>query len=187
MDSKNGDFVSLVSQDFTDLEINVSEEEIQEMSKYDWKKYVHEKLRLKAFKSLTEENLTKTKTNHIHFESFKMRNYLSHNVNSSLSKIIFSVWAGTLDLKSLHEWKYENAKCVMCNLDTENIEHFMMCKEYGIGILNIDWKEIYENNFENQNQVAKEVKRRLFLRKAKLDKVGLPDNMAPMLQDPVER
>ena len=32
MDSKNGDFVSLVSQDFTDLEINLSEEEIQEMS-----------------------------------------------------------------------------------------------------------------------------------------------------------
>ena len=75
----------------------------------------------------------------------------------------------------------------MCNLDTENIEHFMKCKEYGIGILNIDLKEIYENNVENQNQVAKEVKRRLFLRKAKLDKVGLPANMAPMLQDPVER
>ena len=49
-------------------------------------------------------------------------------------------------------WKWQ---VVMCDLDTENIEHFMMFKEYGIGILNIDWKEIYENNFENQNQVAK--------------------------------
>ena len=157
------------------------------MSTYDWKKYAHEQVRLKAFESLTKENLTKTKTKHIHFDSFEMRNYLSHNDNTSLSKIIFSVRAGTLDLKSLHEWKYENDKCVMCKLDTENIEHFMMCKEYGIGILNIDWKEIYEIFFENQNQVAKEVKRRLFLRKAKLDKVGLPANMAPMLQDPVER
>ena len=115
-----------------------------------------------------------------------MRNYLSHNVNSSLLKIIFSVWAGNLNLKSLHEWKYENDKCVMCNSDTENIEHFIMCKEYGIDLLNINWKEVYGNNFENQNQVAKEVKRRLILRKAKLDKDGLPDNMAPMLQDPVE-
>ena len=40
----------------------------------------------------------------------------------------------------------------MCNLDTENIEHFMMCKEYGNGILSIDWKEIYENNFERRKK-----------------------------------
>ena len=49
--------MSLVSHDFTDLEINVSEEEIQEMSKYDWKKYVHEKVRLKESEKLTKENL----------------------------------------------------------------------------------------------------------------------------------
>ena len=40
---------------------------------------------------------------------------------------------------------------------------------------------------KEEKNVAKEVKRTLFLHKAKLDKVGLPDNMAPMLQDPVER
>ena len=105
MDFKNGDFVLLVSQYFTDLEINVSEEEIQKMSKYDWNKYVHDKVRLKAFRSLTKENLTKTKTKQIDFDSYEMRNYLSHNVNTSLFKKIFIVWAGTLDLKSLHEWK----------------------------------------------------------------------------------
>ena len=60
--------MSLNSQDFTDLEKNVSAEEIQGMSKYDWKKYFHEKVRHKAFKSLTEENLTKTKTKHILFD-----------------------------------------------------------------------------------------------------------------------
>ena len=59
MDCKNKDCVSLVSQDFTDLEIDMSEEEIQEMSKYDCNKYVHEKVRLKAFRSFTKENLTK--------------------------------------------------------------------------------------------------------------------------------
>ena len=37
----------------------------------------------------------------------------------------------------------------MCNSDTENIENFIMCKECGIDILNIDWKDIYGNNFEN--------------------------------------
>ena len=86
------------------------------MSTYDWKKYAHEQVRLKAFESLTKENLTKTKNKHIHFDSFEMRNYLSSNVNTSLSKTIFIVWAGALDLKSLHEWKYENDKCVILNI-----------------------------------------------------------------------
>ena len=88
--------------------------------------------------------------------------------------------AGTIDLKCL---KYED---VMCDLLPKNIDHFMNCKEYGYGRLTIDWKEIYLDDVENQKKNAKEVKRRLFIRKNKLEKVGLPTNMAPLLQDPVE-
>ena len=47
----------------------------------------------------------------------------------------------------------------------------------------IDWKHIYENNPNEQNEIAIEIKRRQFLRKSRLDKAGLPvHNMAPMLQ-----
>ena len=52
----------------------------------------------------------------------------------------------------------------------------------------IDWKHIYENNPDEQNEIAIEIKRRQFLRKSRLDKAGLPvHNMAPMLQWPVEQ
>ena len=47
----------------------------------------------------------------------------------------------------------------------------------------IDWKNIFENNPDEQNEIAIEIKRRQILRKSRLDKAGLPfHNMAPTLQ-----
>ena len=81
----------------------------------------------------------------------------------------------------------KNNKCVICEIEPENIDHFMNCIDYGHGRKIIDWKEIYLDDVHNQNDIAKEVKRRQFIRKNKLEKAGLPSNMAPLLQDPVER
>ena len=128
-------------------------------------KYVDEKVKFKALEKLTAENSTKTKTKHIIFETLEMRNYLRENINTTLSKTIFSVRAGTLDLKVLNEWKYENNKCVMCEIEPENIDHFMNCMEYGHGRKIIDWKEIYLDDVNIQVSVDKEVKRRQFIRK----------------------
>ena len=38
------------------MEIDLSEDEIQRMSKYDWKTNFHEQVKLKALESLTEKN-----------------------------------------------------------------------------------------------------------------------------------
>ena len=75
----------------------------------------------------------------------------------------------------------------MCEMLEENIEHFMSCESYGKTSWEIDWKEIFGSNVKNQNTVAKEIKRRQFIRKKKLDKVGLPPILAPLLKTSVEQ
>ena len=111
-----------------------------------------------------------------------MSEYLVKNKSTAISKIIFSVRSGTLDLKDWHPWKYSDNLCVMCELSDENIEHFMSCNTYGIDSLDIDWKLIYENEPETQFRIAEEIKRRHNLREYKLKEVGLPPNVAPLLQ-----
>ena len=86
-----------------------------------------------------------------------MRRYLYNNINTYLTKTIFSVRAGTIDLKCFNEWKYESDKCVMCNLIPENLDHFISCKEYEHGKLTIEWKEIFLDDVDNQNKITKEV------------------------------
>ena len=75
----------------------------------------------------------------------------------------------------------------MCSLVEENIEHFMTCSTYGKVAWEINWKEIYLNNVKNQNCVAKEVKQRQFIRNNKLQEVGLPPLLAPLLHIDVEQ
>ena len=78
-----------------------------------------------------------------------MSDYLSRNESTILSKTIFSVRSGTLDLKVWNSWNYENSLCVMCEMLEENIEHFMSCEAYGKTSWEIDWKEIFGNNVKN--------------------------------------
>ena len=60
----------------------MSEDKIRQISKYDWKVYVHEKVKHTALKKMTEENSTKLKTKHISFESLIMTGYLYNNINT---------------------------------------------------------------------------------------------------------
>ena len=68
----------------------------------------------------------------------------------------------------------------------ENVEYFMSCEAYGKVTWDINCKEIFATNISIQNIVAKEIKRRQFIRKRKLEKVGLPPHLAPLLQASVE-
>ena len=69
---------------------------------------------------------------------------------------------------------------IMYEIENETIEHFMACDTYGNISWEIYWKGIFLNHVENQNTVAKEIKRRHFIRKKKLQKVCLPPILAPL-------
>ena len=62
----------------------------------------------------------------------------------------------------------------------------MSCSFYGPVYLENNWTEIYGDDYEKQNCIAKEIRRRQRIRKNKLEEVGLPQLLAPLLQDPVE-
>ena len=91
--------MDLVQKDLKETEIELTEDNIKEIPKIQWKKYVILKVEIVALKYLSSQNNEKTKTKHIKFSSFQMSDYLSRNESTTLSKTIFSVRSGTLDLK----------------------------------------------------------------------------------------
>ena len=182
LDSRKGDFCELIKKDLNDLNIEMNDEEIKSFSKSQWKKYVHTKTKSAAFDFLNEENKQKTRTKHIVFEDLNTREYLVENKSTTLSKIIFSARAGIIDLKSLNEWKYNDLNCVMCEKAVENFDHFMSCEAYGNNHMKVHWNKIFENDPEEQNEIAIEIQRRQHLRKRKEYEAGLPLQLAPLLQ-----
>ena len=86
-DSRNGDFVDLVSKDIKELNIDLSEVEIKSMNKIMWKIFVDRKIKEAALNYLNDENSEMKKTKHINFEQLKM----CQNKPTSIIKIIFSL------------------------------------------------------------------------------------------------
>ena len=92
-------FVHLTSCDRRDLEIDLSDAEIGDMSKNMWKKYIKETVKSAALKCLVNENYTKEKTKGIKISSLGLSEYLRKNMKKSVSQIIFSTRSKTLEIK----------------------------------------------------------------------------------------
>ena len=74
----------------------------------------------------------------------------------------------------------------MCEKSEENIKHFMTCTLYGEEI-DTPLEEIFGTEVDKQCLIAIEIKRRQQMRNSKLEEVGLPDNLALLLQASVEQ
>ena len=70
----------------------------------------------------------------------------------------------------------------MCEKAVENFGHFMSCEAYGNNHMKVHWNKIFENDPEEQNEIAIEIQRRQHLRKRKEYEAGLPLQLAPLLQ-----
>ena len=152
-ESKKGDFVALTNKDKVALGISLSDQEIQQMSKWKWKKIVKENTKIAALRYLNNENSKRNKTKDIVFRDLKMCEYLKQNQRTSLSKFIFCIRSKSLDIKEWQSWKYEDEWCVMCLQYPETMDHFSVCKEYG-DVLELSWTEINGENTSKQIEIG---------------------------------
>ena len=104
-----------------------SEADISEMSKERWKSIVTRKVLQYAFDCLVEENLQKSKTSH-HPAPMKLgiRDYFLY-LSPADARLLFSIRCGTLDLKMLRQYKYDDGDCLcrLCGKEEETVAHIV--------------------------------------------------------------
>ena len=75
-DSTKGYFMYFIKEDMDKIGCDLTEEDIINMSKTQWKRFINEMTIDTAFKHLKEENIkNKTKTKHIVFKKLEMSEY----------------------------------------------------------------------------------------------------------------
>ena len=99
----------------------------------------------------------------------KLSNYLDDNRNHSLSKIIFSVRSRTLDIKLWQPWKYFDNLCVLCETKSETMDHFMCCKAYENVAPIHHWRKMFDNDPDDQFEIAENIKKRQRQRSKKIE------------------
>ena len=186
-DSRKGDFKALTDIDRQDLDIDYTDDQIEDIEKSAWKKFIKERVKTASLIYLCNENSQKEKTRDIMFEELKISDYLEDNRNTVVSKIIFSCRSKTLDMKENMPWKYQDTLCVACEMFDETMDHFMVCEAYSSSDYK-DWRNVFGHNKDSQFEAALQYRKDItsekiyFINKSL---VGSP-TPTPRLQETVE-
>ena len=158
------DFVSTCQKYMKNLDINLSFEEIEKMSKYSFKKVLKEKTTCAAFKYLTGQKISQKKISDIKYLKLEMQPYLADgDRNTKLSKLVFKARGMTLDIKLQKRWKYDDILCSGCAVNEESGEEIFSCSSYGENTENISYSWFYRD-CNKQISAAKLLMKKLKIR-----------------------
>jgi hypothetical protein len=171
------DFVKTCQKYLDCLNIGLTFDEISEMSKYRFKQLVKQKTEEAGFAYLIKEKNKQKKISHLNYVKLEMQEYLLEgNRNTKISKLIFKARGRNLDIKTHKKWRYEDKICVGCNRNEESEEEFLACEgfcgENDILVDKISYSWLFGDSVDKMVIVAKEIRKRLNLRKKILDEPG---------------
>ena len=130
------DFVRMCERYLQALNINLSFEEIENLSKWKFKRIVKEKTDKAAFEYLIQQKDKPRKDGKmskiaiIKYEKLELQQYLQHG-NTNISKFIAKARSQTLDLKSQKKWKYGDLLCAGCGVREESAQEILSCDSFG--------------------------------------------------------
>ena len=171
------DWVTSVTQDLEELELDVSFETIQEMGKEKWRNTVRNTIQLKSFRKLEKIKETHSKVKNIKHSRLEMQDYLMPNDVEKMTKdevqMIFKIRCRSLNLKMNMKNQYETFTCMVCLIEDETQSHVYECKE--IFKLNNNkqieipkYEEIFNGNVHQKVIIARILKENLKIRDSKI-------------------
>ena len=133
--------------------IEMSVEEIKEMSKDSFKKKVKFEVKKVAFEELKRECRSKEKTEKLEYDELKTQEYLT-KLSPSQSKVIFKCRSKTLNIKEHMQYKYNNNNhCRWCGVSDETLEHIVNCGYEGEHIVSAE-RIIYGTDVTEMSMLA---------------------------------
>ena len=136
-DPTKNDFVNSCKDYLACLKINLSFDEIRNLSKWKFKRLVKENSETAAFNYLISLKNTpgrdgrSSKVANIIYDALEIQQYLSENKNTRISKFIVKARAKSLDIKTHKSWKYEDRTCTGCKNREETGDEILLCEHFG--------------------------------------------------------
>ena len=119
-----------VAEDFKTLKIDLSEENIEKLSEYSFKKLVNAAVKKEAFKYLVKIKSNHTKVLHIPHDNLEIQDYLASTNNSpDLARFAFLCRSRMLEVGANYKQGLKYPICPVCEIDTEydSQYHLMLC------------------------------------------------------------
>ena len=156
------DYVLQIKKDLGDIQWEISENEVKQISKTKFKKIMENKVNGSARKYL--ENMKKSKTNYLKVvEKSAAAKYLfSKKLNLEEIRTLFRMRSRTISVKDNQKSSFkDNMWCRTCFLFSETQEHILQCsvlrdkvQHLSIDFSSVEYKMIF-SNLDNQEKIVK--------------------------------
>ena len=124
-----GDWVRLVQSDKSELDINLTDEEIQGVSQNMFKNYVVKKVKISHLKYMATLKKKHSKARFLNCTELKQADYISSSrLNTDEKSLLFKLRSKTLEVK-LNFGSPNNPWCTSCGLFPETQSHLLQCPE----------------------------------------------------------
>jgi hypothetical protein len=168
-----GDWFLTVMEDLRELELDLSLEQISEMSEHCLQKLLRRQVDGKALEFLNKEK--KSKTSHISHTELKLQPYLRPGKESNLQKkFLFQLRARMVDLKANYQGSHSNLQCELCERHIDDQESLLTCEKLGSSGLvpNLpQYSDIFGEDVVEQFRVSSILEEKFKLRKHCIDEM----------------
>ena len=141
--TNTGDWAALVEQDKKQLGINMSDQDIQGVSKEAFKRYVTKKVKANFLIYLNGMKNKHSKSNNLKCDELKTAEYLVSPRFSQKEKILlFKLRSRTLDIKGNFKSQHKDPWRICCGRFEESQNHLLQCQEIGKRLSYLTEKQI---------------------------------------------
>ena len=150
-----------MKQDLTDLDINLTLEQIKNTSKQGFKDMVKEKVKHAAFSYLTNIQQTHSKAKSLKYERLELQSYLkSENTTIKEKSFTFAARSRMLDVRCNFKNGLSDLSCRKCLLSNEDQEHLLSCPALSDNsVLNTghlpDYNDLFSDNVNKIENIAR--------------------------------
>ena len=160
-----GDWVQMIEDDMKNLQINVSDANIADMSEYEFKKLIKNQIRQHTFTELLNSQLKHKKGSDIKYTNLcEPQGYLTDQMfNNKLCSLLFNLRCNTVsNIKdNFHRLYNDDLNCPICKVEVDTQQHMLSCS---ILLNNLDeaqkklhettcYEDIYSNT-QNQFKIT---------------------------------
>ena len=118
----------MVQADKQELEIDLTDEEIQGVSKFTFKSYVKKKVTINHLQYLESLKKKHSKAEHLNCSELKQADYLhDQNFSTHEKRLLFKLRSKTIDVKQNFPGLNKDMWCTSCGLFPENQSHLLQC------------------------------------------------------------
>ena len=126
-----GDWIRMIENDKQELDLKMSDEEIQNVSKETFKSLIKSKVKIRFLSEFNDLKKNHSKSEHLDCSQLRTAEYLNNpDFNTKQKQLLFKLRSRTLDVKVNFRGQHlNNILCISCGLVPESQSHLLQCPQ----------------------------------------------------------